>query len=413
MKYYADLHIHSLYSRATSKDMNLDGIVKHAKLKGLHMIGTGDFTHPLWFAHLERNLEPKGDGVYHYKGIDFMLTTEVSNIYSENGRVRKVHSLIILPDFKLVKEFSKELRKYGKLESDGRPTFGMSLKTLAKILFSIYPDAILIPAHAWTPWFSVFGSNSGFDSLEEAFGEYTEKIYAIETGLSSDPPMNWMLSSLDRVVLISNSDAHSPQNLGREANCFSEPITYSSLLDILKNRDRKRFLYTIEFFPEEGKYHYDGHRKCGVRLDPEESMKMKGLCPVCGKPLTIGVLHRVYQLADRKRGTVPEGAIPYKSLVPLREIMAEALGMGKGTSAVDKAYMKAISYFGDEFTILLDVPIDELKRGMDPRVVEGIRRVREGKLRIIPGYDGVYGTIRIFGDDEEEKKKEKRQLSLF
>lgn len=411
MKYYADLHIHTLYSRATSKEMNLEGIVKHAKLKGLNMVGTGDFTHPLWFAHLERNLEEKGDGVYHYKGIDFMLTVEISNIYSENGRMRKVHSLIILPEFKLVKEFSKELRKYGKLEADGRPTFGMSLKNLSRMLFSIYPDAILIPAHAWTPWFSVFGSNSGYDSLEEAFGEYTDKIYAIETGLSSDPPMNWMLSSLDNIILVSNSDAHSPQNLGREANCFSEPITYSSLLRILKNKEKDKFLYTIEFFPEEGKYHYDGHRKCGIRLDPEESIKGKGICPVCGKPLTIGVLHRVYELADRKKGDTPKDAIPYKSLVPLREIIAEALGLGKGTSAVDRSYMNAISYFGDEFSILLDVPLDELKKGMDPRVVEGIRRVREGRLSISPGYDGVYGTIKIFDDEEKEEKK--TQLSLF
>jgi uncharacterized protein (TIGR00375 family) len=410
MKYYADFHIHSKYSMATSKHMELPFIAGGAKAKGVNLVGSGDFTNPGWLYMLEEGLkETDRKGIYEFEGVDFILSAEVCNIYNENGKTKKVHSVIILPDFEKVNNFNKIVRKFGKLEADGRPILSFSLQNLAESLFSIYEDALLIPAHLWTPWFGLFGSESGFDSLEEAFGEYSKKIYAIETGLSSDPPMNWLLSSLDRITLVSNSDAHSPPNIGREANCFKEPIDYPMLLDILKNQDTERFEYTVEFFPEEGKYHYDGHRKCNVTFHPEDSKKHNNLCPECGNPLTLGVLHRVSELADRKEPK-KEGRVGYKRLIPLREIIADSLGMGSSSRAVEETYSKLTTYFGNEFIILLETPEKDLLVSMEERIAKAIIKVREEKVEIRPGYDGVYGQIMI---PEEKTALVKKQQTLF
>jgi uncharacterized protein (TIGR00375 family) len=409
-KYYADFHIHSKYSMATSKHMELPFIAREAKAKGINLVGTGDFTNPGWLYLLEKGLkETQREGIYEFEEVDFILTAEVCNIYNERGQTKKIHSLIILPDFEMVKKFNKSIRKFGKLEADGRPILSFSLRDLAESLFSVYEDAILIPAHLWTPWFGLFGSQSGFDSIEEAFGNYSDKIYAIETGLSSDPPMNWLLSSLDNITLISNSDAHSPANIGREANCFKEKIDYSSLLNILRNQDTERFFYTVEFFPEEGKYHYDGHRKCNVTFHPRDSKKHNNICPECGRPLTLGVLHRVYDLADRTDAK-SEGRVGYKRLVPLREIIANSLGVGSKTRAVEDTYRKLTTYFGNEFRILLDLPEKNLLTSTEEKIARSVIKVRKENVEIRPGYDGVYGQILV---PEENPTKVVTQRSLF
>ena len=410
MKYYADFHIHSKYSMATSKHMELPFIAREAKAKGINLVGTGDFTNPGWLYLLEKGLkETQREGIYEFEEVDFILTAEVCNIYNERGKTKKIHSLIILPDFEVVKRFNKSIRKFGKLEADGRPILSFNLRDLAESLFSVYEDALLIPAHLWTPWFGLFGSQSGFDSIEEAFGNYSEKIYAVETGLSSDPPMNWLLSSLDNISLISNSDAHSPANIGREANCFKEAIDYSSLLNILKNKDTDRFLYTVEFFPEEGKYHYDGHRKCNVTFHPYESKKHNNICPECGRPLTLGVLHRVCDLADREEAR-SEGRVGYKRLVPLREIIANSLGVGSKTRAVEDTYRELTTYFGNEFSILLELPEKNLLACAEEKIARSIIKVRKENVEIHPGYDGVYGKILT---PEENPNKVITQQSLF
>jgi uncharacterized protein (TIGR00375 family) len=410
MKYYADLHIHSKYSMATSKHMELPFITEGAKAKGINLVGSGDFTNPGWLYLLEEGLKETGrKGIYEFEGVDFILSAEVCNIYDERGQTKKVHSIIILPDFETVEKFNKIIRRFGKLESDGRPILSFNLRDLAESLFSVYEDAILIPAHLWTPWFGLFGSQSGFDSIEEAFGSYSEKIYAIETGLSSDPPMNWRLSSLDKITLISNSDAHSPANIGREANCFKEEIDYSILLDILKNQDTSKFDYTVEFFPEEGKYHYDGHRKCNVIFHPEDSEKHNNICPECGNLLTLGVLHRVSELADRKEAK-KEGRVGYKRLIPLREIIADSLKVGSNSRAVIDTYNKITSHFGNEFRILLELPEKDLLASMEEKIARAVIKVREEKVEIRPGYDGVFGQILI---PEEKPDKVTVQKSLF
>ncbi|HIE35921.1 MAG TPA: DNA helicase UvrD [Candidatus Omnitrophica bacterium] len=412
MEFIADFHIHSKYSRATSRDMDVPHLVKWAKLKGIVLLGTGDFTHHLWLQELKRCLVPqKEKGLFIYEGVYFILSCEVSNIFSQKGKVYRVHNIIMVPSFELAEEVNKILSFHGNLASDGRPVLGLSCQKLAEELFRISNDIMLIPSHAWTPWFSVFGSNSGFDSLEEAFGKYTEKITALETGLSSDPTMNWRLSCLDKFSLISNSDSHSPSRIGREANVFNCDLNYWEIKKVLEEKDKNKFLYTIEFFPEEGKYHYDGHRNCKVRLHPKETQKYNGICPQCKRPLTKGVLFRVEELADREEGFIPKNAIPYKSLVSLDEIIAESKGINKGTKAVERDYLDLIYKFGSEFNILVKVSLDELFSKISPKIAEGIKRVREKKLKILPGYDGEYGIIKIF--DEEENKKEDSQLTLF
>jgi uncharacterized protein (TIGR00375 family) len=418
--FMADLHVHSKHSRATSKEMGLETLAHWGKLKGIQLIATGDFTHPVYFSEIKAKLEPAADGIYRLKEGEqqthFILVTEVSNMFTQGKRTdRRAHTLIFAPSIEVVERINNALTRLGKLGSDGRPIFSFPVKDLVKIVLDVSEDCLLVPAHAWTPWFSVFGANSGFDSLEECFEEQTKYIHAIETGLSSDPQMNWRWSALDNLTLISNSDAHSPSKLGREANCFACALEYPEIIRVMKEKDPAGLLFTVEFFPEEGKYHYDGHRNCNVLLAPYQSRAYDNICPVCGRKLTVGVMHRVEELADREAGFVPPKAIPSIHLIPLEEIIAEALGQGTGTKGVNQEYMRLVEAGGSEFAILLDLPPEEIEHIAPPRVYEGIMRVRRGELNITPGHDGVYGKISIFPKDEEgEKPKEdEEQMSLF
>lgn len=397
----ADLHLHSRYSRATSREMDVEHMARWAKIKGIALLGTGDFTHPVWLRELRAKLEPTGRGLYVHDGSHFMLTVEVSNIYSSGGKLRKIHNVIFVPSFEVADRINAVLGRFGNLMADGRPTLTLPTDRMVEYVMEVSPDCMVVPAHAWTPWFSLYGSMSGFDSISECFGDQLQHIAAVETGLSSDPPMNWRLSELDRVMLLSNSDAHSPAKLGREANVFACELDYYDIMRILREKDTSRFLYTIEFFPEEGKYHYDGHRDCRRRMTPRETRAAGGRCPVCGKPPTVGVLHRVEALADREEGFVPEGAVPYRNLIPLEEIVAEANGAQPGTVGVRAEYLRLCEAFGGEFNVLLDAPVEEVARQSTVRIAEGLRRVREGQVRIAPGYDGVFGEISIFKDGEE------------
>jgi uncharacterized protein (TIGR00375 family) len=417
MKFIADFHIHSKYSRATSKNMDLESLQKWANIKGIKVLGTGDFTHPGWFKALKSELEPAETGLYRFKSktpkdeTRFILTAEISCIYNKNNRTRKIHLIIFSPSFEICEKINARLGWVGNLKADGRPILGMDAKELLKISLDSSKDCLVVPAHAWTPWFSIFGSKSGFDSIEECFDEYSRYIFAIETGLSSDPAMNWRLSILDKITLISNSDAHSPAKIGREANIFDTEISYPAITEAIKTKDPQKFLSTIEFFPEEGKYHYDGHRLCGISLSPKETKKYNNICPRCGKYLTIGVLSRVEELADRPEGFKPKDVIPFKNLIPLEEIIAESLNLGTGTKQVLKEYKNLIDKFGNEFKILLNASPQELKTATLPEIAEGIERVREGKVSIEPGYDGNYGKIKIFGQGEQ--KKLTKQNTLF
>ena len=411
MPFIADFHIHSKYSRATAKDMDLASLAKWARIKGVSMLGTGDFTHPLWFSELKGKLQESGSpGVYRYEDIYFILTVEVSNIYFKAGRTRKVHNIIFAPGFETAGEISSALSEYGELSSDGRPILSVECDRMVRLLSRIDSRIFFIPAHAWTPHFSVFGSNSGFDSPEECFEDQTEKIFSVETGLSSDPAMNWRWSKLDRFCLTSNSDAHSPSKIGREANVFKDKIDYNSLRDILKNKDKERFLYTIEFFPEEGKYHWDGHRNCRARLSPEEAMRGNNICPVCGKKVTIGVMHRLEALADRSEGYIDSSSPSFKRVVPLAEIIGDAFGVGPDSVKVEREYFQLIKNFGTEFKILLDMSADELRAGLPERIAKGIINVRGGNVEVTPGYDGEYGEVKILRSEDAGGDK---QLSFF
>ncbi len=416
MRFIADFHLHSKFSRATSKDMEVETLVRWAKKKGIGLLGTGDFTHPTYFAELRSKLEPLGNGLFKLRrgdqGIRYILTTEVSNIYSQDGRVRRIHTLIFAPSFEVAETIRSKFGNLGKLSSDGRPIFSFSAKDLAKMVLDISADCLIIPAHAWTPWFSIFGANSGFDSVEECFGELSPQIHAIETGLSSDPEMNWRLSALDSLTLMSNSDAHSPNRLGREANVFNAELDYYEIAETIRKKDRKRLLFTIEFFPEEGKYHYDGHRQCGVIFSPAQTKESHYLCPACQKRLTIGVMHRVEALADRHEGFIPKNAIPSIHLIPLEEIIAEALDVRVGTKAVETEYERLVERGGSEFRILLDASPDELASFVPPNILDGIIRMRQGRVSIVPGHDGVYGKINLFPERKGEEEP-KDQLKLF
>jgi len=414
----ADLHIHSKYSRACSSQLNLENIAKWCQIKGLNLIATGDFTHPAWLMEIKKNLIEDGSGLLQLKNgsepVKFILGTEVAAIYSQGGKTRRVHLCLYFPSLADVEKFNAELQGRGKnLKSDGRPILGMSAKEILKLMKEINPRSVMIPAHIWTPWFSVFGSKSGFDSLEECFEELTPEIFALETGLSSDPAMNWRLSQLDGLTLVSNSDAHSLPNLGREANMFDldfTSLTYNELFKIIKEGKPQKFLKTLEFYPEEGMYHLDGHRACGVVLAPKQSAKNKNLCPICHKPLTIGVLNRVEALADRKDEEVPQGKIPYVSLVELDKIIAEALGIKTRTSrAVQMEFDNLIAKGDNELNILLNLSYAELAKITLPEVVEGIKRMREKKLKVEAGFDGQYGRVTIFSPEE----KKERQKKLF
>ncbi len=424
MRLVADLHIHSKYSRATSADMAPESIWRWAQLKGIQVIGTGDFVHPKWFRELTEKLEPRGNGLFGLKkdletkdvpesckaDVSFVLSTEISCIYSKAGRTRKVHSVILAPGFQGAAKLGLALGRIGNISSDGRPILGLDAKELLRITLDVSPEMMFIPAHVWTPHFSVFGAASGFDSLEECFEELTPHIYAIETGLSSDPPMNWRLSALDRLTLISNSDAHSTAKIGREANIFNVNESYGDICEALKTG--QGFGGTIEFFPEEGKYHYDGHRTCGVSFAPEDTVQNNYLCPVCGKRLTIGVMHRVEKLADRRLGFKPPGAPGFSSVVPLPEILSEAMKVGAGSKAVAGEYHKLLSKLGNEFFVLLEAPLEEIERASgSPVIREAIARMRSGNLHIAPGYDGEYGRVKVF--EEAERAELKGQMSLL
>ena len=416
MRFIADFHIHSKFSRATSKEMEVETLARWAKKKGIALLGTGDFTHPTYFAELRSKLEPSGNGLFKLKkeetGVQYILTTEVCNIYTQNGKGRRIHTLIFAPGLEVVEAIRSRLGNLGKLSSDGRPIFGFTAKELAKMVLDISPDCLIIPAHIWTPWFSIFGANSGFDSIQECFEELSSHIHAVETGLSSDPEMNWRLSALDSLTLLSNSDAHSPNRLGREANVFDCPLDYREIAETIRKKDRRRLLFTIEFFPEEGKYHYDGHRECGVCFSPSQTKANQYLCPSCRKKLTIGVMHRVEELADRPEGFIPKNAIPSIHLIPLEEIVAEALAVGVGTKAVEAEYERLIERGGSEFRILLDATPDELASFAPPPILDGIVRMRQGKVSIVPGHDGVYGKINLFPERRGEAEV-KEQLNLF
>lgn len=415
MRYIADLHIHSKFSRACSKDLDLEGNTLWATKKGINILGTGDFTHPIWVEELREKLVEEKPGLYKLKGTDgevlFMITTELSCIYKQGDKVRRIHLCVFIPDLQTADKIIVALEKRGvNVRSDGRPIMGLHADELTKIVMDANPNSMVIPAHIWTPWFSVFGSNSGFDTFEECFGDQTKYIFAAETGLSSDPPMNWQLSSLDNITLISNSDAHSPRNLGREANVFEideNDLSYNEIRRILKEKDKKKFLYTIEFYPEEGKYYGDGHRACNVSLTPEETKKYKDICPVCKKKLTIGVLNRVNQLADRKLGHKPNNAIPYKNVVPLQEIISESFGVGKQSKKVQTEYEKIVEVGGNEFKVLLDIPYKELQAITEPEIALAIQNVREDKVKPIAGYDGVYGIVKVFNEGQLKKPTQK------
>ncbi|HXX57798.1 MAG TPA: endonuclease Q family protein [Thermodesulfovibrionales bacterium] len=423
MRFIADLHIHSKYSRATSRDMSPETIWRWAQLKGISVIGSGDFTHPQWIRELKEKIEPAANGLFRLKkkfrshdvpaackaDVFFLLSAEISCIYRKSEKTKKVHCLLFVPDFAGAEKISVALSAVGNIASDGRPILGLDAKELLKIVLEASPDALFIPAHAWTPHFSVFGAASGFDSLEECFEELTPHVHAIETGLSSDPSMNWRLSALDRITLISNSDAHSPAKLGREANIFETDLSYRAIMDAVKTR--RGFSGTIEFFPEEGKYHHDGHRACGVSLTPKETVTHNYLCPVCGKKVTVGVMHRVEKLADRREGFRPKNAPPFYSLIPLTEIIAETLKVGANSKAVEKRYFSLLETLGNEFRILMDCPFADIEKAGTPEIARAVSKVREGEVNIEPGFDGEYGKIRVF---ERVKRREvKGQTPLF
>ena len=427
MKFIADLHMHSKYSRATSKDMVLEEIDRVAGEKGITVIGTGDCTHPRWFKELSDKLEPAEAGLFRLKkkykramlwgtlsDTRFIISGEISSIYSRGGKVRRVHTIVLLPSLASAKKLNDILGKRGNIVSDGRPILGIDAEELAGIIFGVEPTAMVIPAHLWTPWFGMLGSMSGFDSLKECFGAYADRIIAVETGLSSDPAMNWRCSMLDAVAMISNSDSHSPQKIGREATIFEAELSYEGIRAAIKNSSPKelvssltrepinRIAATIEFFPEEGKYFHDGHRACGVSMTPRETKRNKGMCPHCKKPVTVGVLNRVDALADGKSGVkrkgnlcTREGRTPFYNMIQLDEIIADVLDVGVKTKKVKAAYDRLLKGCGVELDILLYVQEKELMQHADEAVARGIMRVRQGKVSVMPGYDGEYGKIQV------------------
>lgn len=413
MAFIADFHIHSRFSRSTSKDLDLMHLHAAAQRKGVTILGTGDFTHPQWRREIKEQLVPAEDGLYRLRNslarqadnqvpaacrnsIRLMLTTEVSTVYRRAGRVYKVHHLICAPDFTAAGRFTGALSKVGNLAADGRPILKLDSRDLLNMALETAPDMVLIPAHIWTPWFSCLGSKSGFDSVQDCYGSLSKHIPAVETGLSSDPPMNWRFSSLDDFTLISNSDAHSPGKIAREANIFDCELSYPVMMQALRSRDQKKFLGTIEFFPEEGKYHLDGHRKCNVRLTPQETRRARGICPVCGKPITIGVMHRVEALADRPPGARPRHARDFYSLIPLVEVLGEVLSKGPTSKGVLQLYDQLLSKYGPELSILREIPPEEFSHHGLSRLSEALQRMRAGEVIRSAGFDGEYGSIKLF-----------------
>ena len=408
MKMIADLHIHSRFSMATSKEGTPENLDFWARKKGISLIGTGDFTHPVWREELKERLVSEGNGLYRLRdayvkeesrkfpgeGTRFVVSGEISSIYKKNGKTRKVHNVILLPSLEAADAMAQRLEKIGNIHSDGRPILGLDSHDLLEMMLDVCPEGILIPAHIWTPHFSVLGAKSGFDSVEECFEELAPYIHALETGLSSDPAMNWRISKLDRYQLVSNSDAHSPSKLGREANLLDIDCSYEGLYRAIQTGEGLEG--TVEFFPEEGKYHFDGHRKCGVSLSPVEAERLGGICPVCGKKLTMGVDHRVEQLADRAEGFVKKDGKKYESLVPLPEVISACMGYSTASKKVQGCFEQMIQTLGTEFDILRNVPSEDIKSCAGERIAEGIENVRTGNVKRIPGYDGEYGKIVFF-----------------
>lgn len=420
MKFIADLHVHSKFSRATAKNLDLENLYIAAQLKGVTVVGTGDFTYPGWFSEIGEKLKLAEPGLFKLKdeiekscdekvpekcrrAVRFVLTTEISNIYKKDGKTRKNHNLVLVPDLEVAEKFNTKLDKIGNIKSDGRPILGLDARDLLELLLETSDQSILIPAHIWTPWFSVLGSKSGFDSIEECFEDLTPHIFAVETGLSSDPPMNWRVSGLDGLTLVSNSDAHSPLNLGREANLFNTPLSYPAIKSAIQTGDPEMFLGTFEFYPEEGKYHLDGHRNCKIRLWPQKTKDYDGKCPVCGKALTLGVLHRVKELADRDEGERPERYHSYRSIIPLVDILSEILRVGENSKKVQQTYQTALHHLGSEFDILHLLETEKIDRAGIPLLGEAIHRMRQKEIDILPGFDGEYGRIIIFKVQERER----------
>ena len=416
MDYIADLHIHSLFSRATSPQSTLAGLAGWARVKGIKVIGTGDFTHPGWLGCLKDELEPAEPGLFRLKNeaaivsppaevtpsqapVRFLLSAEISCIYKRHGVVRKVHNLLYVPDFASAERLNTRLAGIGNIKSDGRPILGLDSRDLLEILLELAPEGFLVPAHIWTPWFSLFGSRSGFDRIEDCFGDLTPHVFALETGLSSDPDMNRLISGLDRFSLISNSDCHSPSKLGREANLFTTGMDYFSLRDAIRANRRDTFRGTVEFFPEEGKYHADGHQACKVSLEPAETRRLGLLCPVCGKPLTVGVFHRVMDLADREQPLYRDDSPRVFSLIPLPEVLGEIIGAGAASKGVMEQYRRCIARFGSEFNLFLHAPLEEISHEA-PILGEALARMRSGRVIRKPGFDGEYGVIRVFEEGE-------------
>jgi len=416
MKFIGDFHIHSHFSIATSKELQPEYLDYWARKKGIQIVGTGDFAHPGWTKELKEKLEPAEDGLFKVKkefkkktpfpvedDVRFILTAEISNIYKKNGKVRKVHNVVFAPSFEVVEKIQGKLSGLGfNITSDGRPILGLDSRDLLNICLDASEEIFFVPAHIWTPWFSVLGSKSGFDSIDECYDDLTKHIYAVETGLSTDPPMNWMVSSLDKYTLISNSDAHSPEKLGRNANLFDAEISYPSIIGAMKTGDTNKFLGTIDFFPQEGKYHYDGHRKCGIRWSPLETLQYNEICPVCGKKITVGVMNRIAQLADRENLQTRPNRHPFYSLIPLKEILAEIEGVGPNSKKIAKQYEHFIGKAGNEFNLLLHYEINDIKSLAGEVLAEAIRRMRNREVYIKEGYDGEYGVINVFKDGESK-----------
>jgi len=424
MRVIADLHIHSRYSRATSEKMNIQEITRFAKIKGLNLVGTGDFTHPKWLEELKQDLiEVQDASIYKpaknpESSVHFMITGEISTIFPFEGSIKKIHHVVLTPSIETAKQINDRLAHYGNLTVDGRPALNMTAPQLVEEIMQVSNENMVIPAHAWTPWFSLFGAFSGFNRMQDCYQDMTKHIHALETGLSSDPPMNWRLSSLDKYALVSNSDSHShwPWRVGREANVFElQKLTYRDVINAIRKKDSERFRFTIETDPAYGKYHWTGHRNCKVSLSPQEAIKFGNRCPVCRRNLTKGVEQRVEELADRHADFKPENAIGYMHLLPLSEIIATVMGVAyPSVQKVWEPYNKLVARFGDEYTVLIDASMEETSQIVEPRIAEAIIRVREEKVKILPGYDGVYGQLILFEEQEKAPKKvEKiRQQSL-
>jgi uncharacterized protein (TIGR00375 family) len=403
-KFVADLHLHSAYARATSRNLNFDTLTQWAKLKGLKLLASADFTHPVWWEETKNKLKSsKNPGFFEYNSVHFMLGTEISCIYSQGGKVRRIHCLLYFPQKEDVDTFNKRLGRIGNLKADGRPIVGLSARQLLEMALEVNEKAIFIPAHVWTPWFSLYGSNSGFDSIEECFGDLSKYIYAIETGLSSDPAMNWRISELDNRSIVSFSDAHSMPKMSREVTVFDTEFNYEGIFKALK---KQKIALTIEFFPEEGKYHYTGHRNCNVRHSPPETASKGIICPTCKKKLTIGVMHRVEQLASKNRGEdfKPKKRPPFKRMVPLLEIIAEALGAPVTSNRVHEEYRNLVDHFGSEMNVLLKTPRTELEReAAIYKIAQGIEKVRAGNIVVEPGFDGVFGVVKIWPTPQQNE----------